>query len=139
NEYREMYRRITNHPDVVPRLVKSTDSEDLYLVLERFYGRNNLAATPLLAESYRNALALSIFLSSALHTSSVSSFMVLDDVTSSFDAGHQFNLMELIRTTVARPVNPSGPQIIVLSHDGLLEKYFDRISTETPWHHQRIQ
>jgi DNA repair exonuclease SbcCD ATPase subunit len=89
NDYRGMYRRITNNAEVIPRLIKATDSEDLYLILERFYGRSNLTATPLLAESYRNALALSIFLSSALQTSAASGFMVLDDVTSSFDAGHQ--------------------------------------------------
>jgi DNA repair exonuclease SbcCD ATPase subunit len=139
NDYREMYGRITNNPEVVPRLAKATGSEDLYLVLDRFYSRTNLTATPLLAESYRNALAVSIFLSAALQASSVSSFLVLDDVTSSFDAGHQFSLMELIRTRVARPGNPSGPQLIILSHDGLLEKYFDRISADTPWYHQRLQ
>lgn len=47
--------------------------------------------------------------------------------------------MELLRTQVGRPENPSGPQIILLSHDSLLEKYFDRISNETAWHHQRLQ
>jgi len=138
-DYQEIYNRITNNPEVVPRLTKSAGSEDLHLVLDRFYGRNNLTATPLLAESYRNALAVSIFLSSALQASSASSFIVLDDVTSSFDAGHQFNLMELIRTKVARPANATGPQLIIFSHDGLLEKYFDRICNETPWYHQRIQ
>jgi hypothetical protein len=139
NDYKDMYSRITNNPDVVPRLVKSANSEDLYLILDRFYGRTNLTAAPLLAESYRNALAVSIFLSAALQASSASSFILLDDVTSSFDAGHQFNLMEIIRTRVATPANPTGPQVIILSHDSLLEKYFDRISTEAAWHHQRLQ
>lgn len=114
-------------------------SEDLHLVLSLFYGLRNLSAPTLLAESYRNALAISIFLSALLNDQSPARFIVMDDVTSSFDAGHQFSLMEVIRTKVARPNNSDGPQVIMLSHDGLLEKYFDRISSDGSWHHQRIQ
>jgi hypothetical protein len=135
--YRGLYQSITNNPDVVPKLVKTGASEDLFLNLEKFYGKNNLTASALLSESYRNALALSIFLSAAIQNSE-SSFIVFDDVTSSFDAGHQFSLMEVLRMQVARPNNPNGPQVIVLSHDGLLEKYFDKISSTAVWHHQRL-
>ena len=35
--------------------------------------------------------------------------------------------MELIRTKLQQPNNPNGLQFIILSHDGLLEKYFDRL------------
>jgi dsDNA-binding SOS-regulon protein len=139
SQYKDMYSTITNNPDVVPKLQKSAESEELFLLLEKFYGLANLRATTLLAESYRNALAISIFLSSALNHVSPARFVVLDDVTSSFDAGHQYALMELIRTKIARPGNTNGPQVIILSHDGLLEKYFDRLSSTTVWHHQRIQ
>ncbi|MEK6782178.1 MAG: DUF2813 domain-containing protein [Bacteroidota bacterium] len=135
--YRNIYQEITNNPDVVPKLVKTVASEDLHLNLERFYGKHDLAASALLSESYRNALALSIFLSAAIENST-SAFIVFDDVTSSFDAGHQFSLMEVLRTKIARPNNATGPQVIVLSHDGLLEKYFDKISSTAPWHHQRL-
>ena len=138
-QYKSMYFAMTTNPSVIPRLVKSPGSEDLHLSLENFYGLTGLSARALLSESHRNAFALSIFLSAALKSRTPSSFVILDDVTSSFDAGHQFGLMELLRTTFGRPTNPSGPQVIILSHDSLLEKYFDRISTEAPWTHQRLQ
>ena len=64
--------------------------------------------------------------------------MVLDDITSSFDAGHQYAMMEMLRNDIARPSNPDGPQLIILSHDGLLEKYFDTLSGSSSWHHQRL-
>jgi DNA repair exonuclease SbcCD ATPase subunit len=139
NDYRTMYSEITKNPQIVPRLRKAEGSEDLFLRLEEFYGLQDLSANTLLAESYRNALALSIYLSAALSQRRPARFLVLDDVTSSFDAGHQFHLMELIRTAVALPANASGLQVVMLSHDGLLEKYFDRLSSAEEWNHTRLQ
>jgi len=138
-QYREMYEEITKNPDVVPTLQKDDRTESLLLRLETFYGLSDLSAPTLLQESYRNALAISIFLSTALNHRGPARFVVLDDVTSSFDAGHQWHLMELLRNKIARPGNPDGPQLIVLSHDGLLEKYFDRMASEGQLHHQRLQ
>jgi hypothetical protein len=60
-------------------------------------------------------------------------------VTSSFDAGHQFEVMEVLRTQVGKPLNPDGLQVIILSHDGLLEKYFDKLANTKDWHHQHMQ
>ncbi|MBE3039288.1 MAG: AAA family ATPase [Chloroflexi bacterium] len=134
--YRHLYERITRNPQIVPVLRKASGSQDLYLHLENFYGQSNVAASPLLSESYRNALALSVYLATALEATAAARFIVLDDVTSSFDAGHQWFLMELIRDQVALPANINGPQIILLSHDGLLEKYFDTLSRYQAWHHQ---
>jgi hypothetical protein len=139
SEYRDLYGRITSNPDIVPALRKTSGSEELHLRLEKFYSLSDLSATTLLPESYRNALAIAIFLSGAQQTQGQARFMVLDDITSSFDAGHQFGLMELFRSRVAYPANPAGPQVILLSHDGLLEKYFDTRATEGGWHHQRLQ
>jgi DNA repair exonuclease SbcCD ATPase subunit len=136
SEYQSLYQEISNNPDIIPALQKSTGGEELHLLLKNFYGLHNLSAATLLAESYRNALAIAIFLSALLHDRSPPRFIVMDDITSSFDAGHQFALMEVIRTRIARPLNPSGPQVLMLSHDGLLEKYFDRLSSEVSWHHQ---
>ncbi len=138
-QYREFYGQITCNPDVEPCLRKATGSEELHLRLAKFYGLEDLSAATLLSESYRNALALAIYLSAALRVSSPARFMVLDDVTSSFDAGHQWYLMELLRTAVGLPGNKDGPQIVLLSHDGLLEKYFDTMSSEADWHHQKLQ
>jgi hypothetical protein len=115
--YREMYKEVTKNPEIVPLLKKSDASEELHLRLARFYGLNDLSAATLLPESYRNALAICIYLAAVLQSSSRARFVVLDDVTSSFDAGHQWSLMELIRTKIAYPANPNGPQVIILSHD----------------------
>ena len=68
--------------------------------------------------------------------------MVLDDVTSSPDAGHQFSLMDtiLIKLRYGAPNGlPGGLQFIILSHDTSLEKYFDRLNGTTEWHHQKLQ
>lgn len=137
--YKGMFKTIMSGDEVMPDLRKPPGAEDLHLRLERFHGLGDVPATPLLSESYRNALAISLFLSAALRSSAPPRFIVLDDITSSFDAGHQWFLMEMLRTQVAVPCNPDGLQVIVLSHDGLLEKYFDSLSGTSGWHHQRLQ
>ncbi len=139
NEYKSLYQSITNNPDIVPILEKANKTEELSLRLEEFYGQKNLSATTLLSESYRNALAFSIFMSTIKRNNSSARFIVLDDVTSSFDAGHQFNIMEILKNQIASSSDPNGPQVIILSHDTLLEKYFDTLSNTDKWHHQKLQ
>ena len=63
---------------------------------------------------------------------------MLDDVTSSFDGGHQFNLMELLRNRISPPTNPDGLQVILLTHDTLLEKYLDKATQTGTWYHQKL-
>ena len=138
-EYKSMFREIMQVGDVVPDLRRADDREDLHVQLSDFHGQHRLSARALLSESYRNALAISVFLAAALKHSGVPRFVVLDDVTSSFDAGHQYFLMELIRTKLQQPQNADGLQFIILSHDGLLEKYFDRLGGTTGWHHNKLQ
>lgn len=137
-EYKSMFREIMQIGDVVPDLQRADDKEDLYVQLSDFHGQHRLSARALLSESYRNALAISVFLAAALKHSGVPRFVVMDDITSSFDAGHQLLLMELIRTKLQQPQNTDGLQFILLSHDGLLEKYFDRLGSTTGWHHNKL-
>ena len=138
-EYKSMFREIMQVSDVVPDLRRADDREDLHVQLSDFHGQHRLSARALLSESYRNALAISVFLAAALKHSGAPRFIVLDDVTSSFDAGHQYFLMELIRTNLQQPQNSDGLQFIILSHDVLLEKYFDRLGSTTSWHHNKLQ
>ena len=138
-EYKSMFCEIMQVGDVVPSLRRADDREDLHVQLDDFHGQHRLSARALLSESYRNALAISVFLAAALKHSGAPRFVVLDDVTSSFDAGHQYFLMELIRTKLQQPQNADGLQFVILSHDGLLEKYFDRLSGTTGWHHNKLQ
>lgn len=138
-EYKSMYKDIMQVGDVVPDLQRSNDKEDLNVELSNFHGKHKLSARALLSESYRNALAISVFLAAAMKHSGAPRFVVLDDVTSSFDAGHQYYLMELIRTKLQHPQTADGLQFIILSHDGLLEKYFDTHGGAAGWHHNKLQ
>ena len=129
-------------PDVRPTLNRAQNTEQVDLKLADFFGLPNQSARALLSESYRNAVAASIFMAAATRHQGVPRFIVLDDVTSSFDAGHQFSLMDTIRTKLrfgAANGVPGGLQFIILSHDTSLEKYFDRLNGTTEWHHQKLQ
>ena len=95
--YQKMHDMVTRNPDVVPDFDRPANSERLHLRLSQFYGLTDLSANTLLQESYCNAIAISIFSSTALECPTTARFIVLDDITSSFDGGHQFNLMEILR------------------------------------------
>lgn len=129
-------------PDVRPTLNRAQNTEQVDLKLADFFGLPDQSARALLSESYRNAVAASIFMAAATRHQGVPRFMVLDDVTSSFDAGHQFSLMDTIRTKLrfgAPNGVPGGLQFIILSHDTSLEKYFDRLNGTKEWNHQKLQ
>jgi hypothetical protein len=127
------------HDPVKPALVKRQGSEDLSLLLSKFWTLSDVSAQALLSESFRNAFAVSVYLAAAKLYGGDARFMLLDDVTSSFDAGHQFHLMEVIRTKFARPGQPDGPQVILLSHDTLLEKLFNKNANGPDWQHVRLE
>jgi len=139
-DYKAMFKEIMNVGDIVPDLQRADGKEDLHVQLSDFHGQHRLSARALLSESYRNALAISVFLAAAMRHSGAPRFVVLDDVTSSFDSGHQYLLMELIRRKLQQPSNSHGMQFIILSHDGLLEKYFDRhAEAGSDWLHNKLQ
>jgi hypothetical protein len=132
-------RFVRGGPDVKPTLTRAQNSENVDLKLADFFGLSDLSARALLSESYRNAVAAAIFLAAATKHSCVPRFMILDDVTSSFDAGHQFALMDALRTLLRHGAVPDGLQFIILSHDTSLEKYFDKLNGTADWHHQKLQ
>lgn len=139
-KYQELFNDIMMVGDIVPELHRAEGTEQLDVRLGDFHGRTGLSARALLSESYRNALAIAVFLSAASTQEMVPRFVVLDDVTSSFDAGHQWRLMDQIRLKLQyRGAGTDGLQFIMLSHDGLLEKYFDSMSAGSGWHHQKLQ
>jgi len=126
-------------PDLKPHLARAAKSENIDLTLSNFHGEENVNARAVLSESYRNAVAASIFLSAAIKHTRPPRFMVLDDITSSFDGGHQFNLMEVLVKKLRYGAEPDGVQFILLSHDSALEKFFDRLGNTKDWHHQKLQ
>jgi DNA repair exonuclease SbcCD ATPase subunit len=139
DDYKKLFRNVMGVGDVVPALTRGKQDEKLDVQLEDFHGKQGLSARALLSESYRNALAISVFLSAATQQTTAARFVVLDDVTSSFDAGHQWRLMDEIRNRLQHRGGTGGLQFILLSHDGLLEKYFDKVASAGDWHHQRLQ
>ncbi|RWI16781.1 AAA family ATPase [Mesorhizobium sp.] len=124
---------------ITPAVSKRATSEDLQIRLADFYGLSDLSPQALLSESYRNAFAIALYLAAASLYGGAPKFLVLDDVTSSFDAGHQLFLIELLRKSFARPNNPNGLQVIILSHDTMLEKLFNKHSSSGIWWHQRLE
>lgn len=138
--YQDLFRSfVRGGVDMQPKLERASDSEAVDLKLENFHGEAGISARAVLSESYRNAVAGSIFFAAAVKQNGPARFMILDDITSSFDGGHQFALMEALRTKLQASVDPDGLQFIVLSHDTLLEKYFDKTASEhVGWHHQRL-
>ncbi|WP_225162792.1 hypothetical protein [Bradyrhizobium sp. BRP56] len=132
-------RFVRGWPDVKPPLSRAQNSENVDLKLADFFGLQDLSARALLSESYRNPVAAAIFLAAATKHSGVPRFTVLDDVTSSFDAGDQFALMDAVRTLLRYSAVPNGLQFIFLSHDTSLEKYFDKLNGTADWHHQKLQ
>lgn len=135
--FKEMFKALMMGGDVIPDLRRES-GESLNVMLQDFHGLSDLSAKALLSESQRNALAISVFLTAAMNHSSSSRFVVLDDVTSSFDAGHQLFLMEFIRTRMQHGPTSDGIQFLILSHDGQLEKYFDRITETHQWTHHKL-
>ncbi|QNF34782.1 hypothetical protein HUW51_19380 [Adhaeribacter swui] len=138
---RNYFSKIINNNNIVPSLTRAVKSQDLDLELETFFNTDNLNATPLLSESYRNALAISIFLASLMRSKHKAKFVVFDDICSSFDAGNQLSLMNLLYNEISTAFNPDGLQIIILSHDGLLRKYFNSQSSqpESKWRSIELQ
>ena len=134
----QMFATIIHDP-VVPALKKRSGSEEMSISLARFFSLDSGSAQALLSESFRNAFSASVYLAAATLYGGAPRFLFFDDVTSSFDAGHQFHLMEVIRTRFARPQVAAGPQVILLSHDTLLEKLFNRNASSGGWWHQRLQ
>lgn len=136
--FKEYFEKMSFH-GVEPTVSKKASSEELRIELAQFHSLTNVSPQALLSESFRNAFAISLYLAAASLYGGAPKFIVLDDVTSSFDAGHQYFLVELIRTTFARPGNPAGLQVILLSHDTMLEKLFNKHSSSGIWSHQRLQ
>lgn len=127
------------YTEVVPALKKRAGSEDLSISLAQFWTLPDISAQAVLSENYRNAFAISVYLAAASLYGGGAKFLILDDVTSSFDSGHQFHLMNVIKGQFARPGIPNGPQVILLSHNTVLENLFNTNANEGGWWHQCIQ
>jgi DNA repair exonuclease SbcCD ATPase subunit len=134
------FKEIMGNVDIVPKLKKENKGQKVNILLENFYGNTtDLKAAPLLSESYRNALSLSIYFSAALKSKNKGNFIIVDDITSSFDSGHQFYLLDLIKNRISlNPSNKKGKQIIFLTHDGILKKVLNENNSLKNWTHYSL-
>lgn len=86
-----------------------------------YLGRPDREAVTLLSESHRNSLGLAImlaFMKYKRRTGSEVEFLVLDDVTQSFDVGHRLGLINFLTDQNFPEICDS--QVIFLTHDRTL-------------------
>jgi hypothetical protein len=140
SDTQKFFQEIMMTPEIIPRIEKKDAGQKILMLLQKFYSINEKKAASLLSESYRNALCLSIYFACALKNKSTSGFVILDDITSSFDGGHQRYLLLLIKNKISRIYNKNGKQIILFTHDGELEKSLKAFKQETTkWNHYKLQ
>lgn len=140
-ETKIFFKEIMGEVDVIPKLRKENKGQKVNILLEKFYSNStDLKAATLLSESYRNALSLSIYFAAALKSKNSGNFIILDDITSSFDGGHQLFLLDLIKRKIAiSSSNKNGKQIIFLTHDGMLKKALnDNNKPQNKWIHYSL-
>lgn len=139
SDTQKYFQEIMMTPEIVPRIEKKDAGQKILMLLQSFYSINERKAASLLSESYRNALCLSIYFACALKNKSKSGFIILDDITSSFDGGHQRYLLKLIKNKISRIYNKKGKQIILFTHDGELEKSLKAFKQESlKWYHYKL-
>jgi len=134
------FKEIMGNVDITPKLKKENRGQKVNILLEKFYSNTtDIKAASLLSESYRNALSLSIYFAAALKSKNPGSFIIVDDITSSFDSGHQLYLLDLIKRKISiNPSNKKGKQIIFLTHDGLLKKVLNENNGLKNWTHYTL-
>lgn len=134
------FKEIMGNVDITPKLKKENKGQKVNILLEKFYSNTtDLKAAPLLSESYRNALSLSIYFAAALKSKNDGNFIIVDDITSSFDSGHQLYLLDLIKRKISiNPSNKKGKQIIFLTHDGILKKVLNENNSLKNWTHYTL-
>lgn len=76
------------------------------------YGKDLVSAVSSLSESKLNALGLCISIAANLRSDSPFDFLVIDDPIQSWDAEHEVQFVEVIRSLIDR-----GKQVILLSHN----------------------
>lgn len=131
------FKEIMGNIEIVPKLRKEYRAQKVNILLEKFYNNGiEHKAASLLSESYRNALSLSIYFAAALKSKNPGNFIIVDDISSSFDSGHQLFLLDLIKRKISiSPTNKNGKQIIFLTHDGLLRKVLNENNSLKNWTH----
>jgi hypothetical protein len=94
----------------VPVISVRVDEKSMSLVLDLF-GEKEMIPSSYLSDSQLNSLGLALYIASVRKFNRAFAFIVLDDIMSSYDAGHRLNLIEVIRDFLA------DFQIVLTTHD----------------------
>jgi len=89
----------------------------------KFYGKTISPPMKILSESHLNSLGICLFLASAKHFNKINSFLILDDVVSSFDTNHRRPLARLLRDKFP------DIQFLLFTHDDL---WFELLKNDLP-------
>lgn len=140
SDAKSFFKEIMGNADIIPKLKKESRGQKVNVLLEKFHNNTSgLKAASLLSESYRNALSLSIYFAAAIKSKSPGNFIMVDDITSSFDSGHQIYLLNLIKYKISIcPANRKGKQIILFTHDGILKKPLNDAACQINWKHYSL-
>lgn len=106
-----------NVDDVRMRIVGDEGIEFEY----SFHGRKTYPPMKYLSESHLNSLGLALFFASVKLFSNENRFLVLDDVVTSFDAGHRLRLLRLLQEEF------QDWQVVLLTHE---RHWFEMIKRE---------
>jgi recombinational DNA repair ATPase RecF len=127
-DVKKYYDALHPNDNIRPFLETQVDGSKRKVLLKCDYkGYEGKDAASLLSESHRNSLGLAVllaFMKYKRQTGSPVEFMILDDVTQSFDVGHRSNLVNFLE-------DPDFPeicsnQIILLTHDRTLADFIQR-------------
>lgn len=89
----------------------------------KFYGKPISPPMKILSESHLNSLGICLFLAAAKHFNKINSFLILDDVVSSFDTNHRRPLARLLRDKFP------DIQFLLFTHDDL---WFELLKYDLP-------
>lgn len=89
----------------------------------KYHGEEISPPMKILSEAHLNSLGICLFLASAKHFNKVNGFLVLDDVITSFDAGHRRPLARLMSEKF------SDTQFLLFTHDDL---WFEILKKDFP-------
>lgn len=89
----------------------------------KFYGKPISPPMKILSESHLNSIGICLFLASAKHFNKINSFLILDDVVSSFDTNHRRPLARLLRDKFI------DIQFLLFTHDDL---WFELLKHDLP-------
>ena len=99
----------------------------------QFHGKTTYPPMKYLSESHLNSLGICLFLASVRLFNTVTRFLVLDDIVTSFDLGHRRRLLRLIKEKF------SDWQIVLLTHERLWFEMTQKELAQSGWNFLEVE